>query len=161
MEFEATERRYTRILLTWALITLGVGAGLAWAAWVHERFAVIRLNAFMSALAMQFLIWGGIDLAFVLVGTWTAARRRRHPLYPTAERLRRARLIRFVEINVSLDAFYILVGCCLLVGCLLAPDGDPRATIAGHGAGVVFQALFLLVFDWFLVKRLDEHRSAP
>jgi hypothetical protein len=124
-------RTIARQLGAWALASLLVGFGLvAWG------------DPFGRAVGLQFLIWGAVDLAIAGVGD----RDRRRKLAAGAGRDRVAsaaetrRLRRLLWINAGLDVLYVAVGAGLV-----AFGAGP--VVDGHGAGVLVQGGFLLLFD--------------
>lgn len=102
----------------------------------------------VQGIALQALIWGGIDAALALSGLLVAARRRRR--YPDEDQQVRdtLRLRRTLLVNGGLDVLYIAAGVAMIV--LLRSD----LFLLGNGIGVTIQGAFLLVFDFLHGLRL-------
>lgn len=115
----------------WASLSIAFGAVL-----------IVTGGPFARAVGLQFAIWGAVDLAIALAG----ARDRRRKLAaganrdPAASAAESRRLRRLLWINGGLDVLYVAVGAALL--------GFGRGPVVdGHGAGVLVQGAFLLIFD--------------
>lgn len=131
------QERVSRALARWALASIALGAGL-W--WDGARDGTARRAAF----GQQTVAWGAVDAVIAALGD----RRRRARLTALADadladgelqRRERAGLRRLLVVNAGLDVGY------LAGGVAWARRGDPASR--GHGAAVVVQGLFLLVFD--------------
>jgi hypothetical protein len=120
-----------RQLTAWSLGSLVAGVA-----------ALVAGGPFLAALGLQFVIWGAVDLLLALNGARDRRRvdARGETTDVTAAERDRRRLVRLLRINAALDVVYLAVGAGLI---LLGPD----RVWAGHGAGVLIQGGFLLVFD--------------
>lgn len=127
-------------LLVWALLSIAAGVTMF----------LTREGPFFRGAAVQFVIWGGVNLVLSLVGARSAWRGAQGE--PDEYRVIRetVRLRRILRINARLDVLYCLVGL-ILIG--LFPGGSAAG---GHGTGVFVQGLFLLVFDAIHAGRLPS-----
>lgn len=129
------QERISRALATWAVWSMAVGAGR----WLDgARDGDARRRAF----GQQTVAWGVVDVVIAPFGD----RRRRarlaaleDPSAPAVQRRERSGLRRLLLVNAGLDLGYVAAGWSWW------RRGDERAR--GHGAAVVVQGLFLLVFD--------------
>jgi esterase/lipase len=117
-------------LLAWATLSVAVGLPL-----------LALGDAFWRGFGLQALAWGAID---GLIGYAGRRHARRIDVGPAAAADRRAEA-RFVRrllwANAGLDVLYVAGGALLWAGA------GSDAWLAGTGAGIVVQGLFLLVFD--------------
>jgi hypothetical protein len=121
----ATHLAFTRVFLAWSVLTLIIGVAVIW--------MPIRPDV-RSAVAWQFIIWGGINLMFALNGLRTHRR-----FDPAASE----NLIAFFENNGWMNVGWTLLGVITLAAGLLMAN----AGIITHGVCVIVQALFLVMFD--------------
>lgn len=123
------QRRIGWQLLSWALASCAVGLML------------VGRGGFWGDFGLQALVWGAVDLVIAALGL------RQAPPVDAARAL--ARLRRLLMINAGLDVLYLLAGAFVL---WLAPAAR------GHGAGILVQGGFLLLFDsyhaWGSSRRL-------
>jgi hypothetical protein len=100
---------------------------------------------YWRGMGIQFLAWGGIDLAIAVFGA-LVTRRRKARLTPdellSTQPKERASLAKILWINTGLDVLYVAGGLALLL-TLGATDPFWR----GGGWGVITQGGFLFVFD--------------
>lgn len=123
------------VLGTWAIASV-LGGGAVW---------LLRLGPFWSAVGMQFVIWGLVDLVFAALGWKQSASVRGAPV-TDQEMSEAGKLLSFLKVNHFLNVAYVLVGL-ILAAWALASEGDARLALAGHGAGVLVQGGFLLASD--------------
>ena len=127
------EQTLAAALAAWSAASLAAAAVLA-------RHPGVPRSA--RGFARQTAAWGAVD---GLVAAWgTAARRRRGPTEP-------ARLRRVLQVNLALDAGYVVSGLAVL--------RSSRARSRGwhaDGAAVVVQGLFLLLLDGWAERALRE-----
>lgn len=95
---------------------------------------------------VQHLTWGLID-AIIAVASLVASQRRASGAVDLDKEVRSFR--RILSINGWLDVAYLALGVGLmLVGHLAGQGKDWGPLLVGHGAGIVAQGSFLLLFDW-------------
>jgi hypothetical protein len=159
MPFHWIERIFLRLLVVWGLFGMVSGAALVWPAWgVAEPKPG---EAFAAAMGVQFFIWGAIDAALAGFGLRGIAKRELKPGPDADERARREKAVRFVRLNTKLDVGYVLIGVGLLVWAAFAATANGRAVLLGHGAGVIVQGGFLLLFDYLFARRLAAAVDSP
>lgn len=131
----------TRRLAWWSIGSLLAGAGL-----------LLSAETFWRGLGIQFLAWGGIDLAIAGFGS-LGTRRRRALLTPAelnlAQSKERANLAKLLWVNTGLDLLYIAGGLALVLTLGLT-DSFWR----GGGWGIIIQGGFLFFFDLFHALKL-------
>jgi hypothetical protein len=114
-------RQISILLIGWGLISLVLGITL-----------IFFKNDFLKAFALQFLLWGFIDFILGLIPIIRDKFTKRKKLY------------RILFFNSFLDLIYIFIALLLIFEILF--EGEKAI---GHGFGVLFQAIFLLIFDTF------------
>ncbi len=124
-------RGLTKGLLAWAGIS--VVAGVLLLTFVQTPF--------WGGFALQCFLWAIIDAAIALWGWWRE-RRALPPLTARAVREKAEQLRRNLLWNAGLDILYIALGVLLITLW-----GVNSAIGQGHGAGIIAQGAFLLVFD--------------
>lgn len=149
--FHTVERIFLRMLLGWALLSMVLG-GIGLLAHAVGS-GTSRGEAFLGALALQFLAWGAINAALAGWALRQLARRERAPLPAERQLAERERSIRVLRLNAGLDLLWLAIGVALLLLPALLPDH--AATLVGHGVGVVLQGGFLLLFDRLFARRLQ------
>ena len=111
---------------------------------------------FWNGVAIQFIIWGLIDI-FIAWGGNASARRRKSRLSPeqviASQPAEVRSLGRILWINTGLDVFYMLAGTLLAVFL-----GIDNPLWLGTGVGILLQGAFLFFFDWYHALRLREYR---
>lgn len=129
-------------LATWAVASVAAGAALAWAAAAADASGATGFAATLRGVALQFVVWGGIDGVIAAAGERDRRRRiaRGEARDPAATQAFGARLRRLLRLNAGLDVGYVVVGAALLL-LWRTPEG------LGHGIGVLIQGGFLLLFD--------------
>lgn len=125
------QKRLTTRLLVWSALSVVAGAILQWAA-----------APFWRAFGQQGLGWGVIDAGIALLGQRGLTRKLARG-YPASEQIKDTRMLRRVLwVNAGLDVLYVAGGLKLMD---TGGRRDERAR--GHGAGIVLQGAFLLIFD--------------
>lgn len=120
-------------LLIWGAVSTAAGTLLAAVG-----------DAFWRGFGIQTAGWGAVDAGIALFGAQAAEKRRAQPDADSLEtRQRESRnLRRLLWINAGLDVLYIAGGAIAA-----ATKGERDQKWRGHGAGVIVQGAFLLVFD--------------
>jgi hypothetical protein len=128
----STHWRFTLAFFAWASLSTLIGIAIL--------FFDIRSDV-RSAIAWQFIIWGGINLLFALNGIRT------HRRFDSTQ----ARgLIQFFVNNSWMNVAWTLLGVVTLaIGLWMVNAG-----IITHGVCVIIQALFLVGFDQQFKKAL-------
>ncbi len=122
-------RRVSNRLMVWSVASILTG------------IAVRRGNEFRRALGTQFIAWGVIDAAIAAGGQFAAERKQANAT-PQVEVAQAQQLRRLLWFNAALDILYVAGGVFLF-------RSNPRnPTRKGHGAGIVVQGAFLLLFDF-------------
>jgi hypothetical protein len=126
----------SRRLLAWNVLNFMVGAALTLGAPLTPDPARRR------GLASQFMGWAVINIGIAVFGS-LAANRRRASLpnsdAPEVTAKEARNLSRLLWINAGLDVLYMFGGARL--------QRNPKPTWSGMGSGIIFQGLFLLIFD--------------
>lgn len=139
---EQFQRTVSNRLLLWSVLSIGGGALLQAAR-----------SPFWRAFGQQAIGWGAIDAALAIFGRRGLERKveRGYPPAEAANDLRNLR--RILWFNAGLDVLYMLGGLALF----RRDDAAQR----GHGAGIMFQGLFLFKFDLIhaLLVREDTPRT--
>lgn len=117
--------RANAVLGSWAALSMGVGA-----------VQLFSSNPFTRAFGMQQLAWGAIDGGIAWYG--------HRQLHQVDLKLRspeeeRKRFRKILLVNTLLDVGYLSLGWYLM--------RHPNTRWHGHGAGIVAQGGFLLLFD--------------
>jgi hypothetical protein len=126
----------SRRLLAWNAINFLAGAALTLGA------AMTPDPARRRGLASQFMGWALVNIGIAVIGAWATARRRAALPDPDAPHVaaKEARnLSRLLWINAGLDVLYMIGGARL--------SQNKRPMLSGVGRGIIFQGLFLLIFD--------------
>ena len=108
-------------------------------------------DSFWRAFGIQASAWGAIDGAIALLGRRAFTRRRAlldDPLRPSHMQKETLNLRRLLWINAGLDVVYVVGG-----GVLALTLGTREPSWYGHGAGIIVQGAFLLVFDLLHARR--------
>ncbi len=135
------QKRLTALLLVWSALSVLVGALLQW-----------PQAPFWRAFGQQAIGWGAIDAAIALFGRRGLDKKLARG-YDAAEQAKDVRMLRRVLwANAGLDVLYIAGGLNLM-----RTRGRADARYRGHGAGIVVQGAFLLIFD--LVHAMIAGRS--
>lgn len=125
---ENFQRTLTNRLLAWGVLSVAGGALLQ-----------LARSPFWRAFGQQAMGWGAIDAALAIFGRRGLANKVQRG-YPPAEATKDLRALRrLLWLNTGLDVLYMAGGLALL-------RRDDKAQ-RGHGAGILFQALFLFKFD--------------
>lgn len=111
-------------------------------------------RSLIEGIGLQMIIWGAIDAVIALAGLSRARK-----LYRLAPEEHRAvhdslRLRRLLIINGRLDILYLITG----IAVLSIFRHDPF--LLGNGIGVVFQSVFLLIFDHYHAALLPGRAPA-
>ena len=147
----------TRRLAWWSIGSLLAGAWMVWVTPLLQDKPALHvvsnpLVEYWRGAGIQFLAWGGIDLAIAVFGV-RGTRRRKARL--TSDEListqpkERANLAKILWINTGLDVLYVVGG--LVVAYTL---GATNPFWRGGGWGIVIQGGFLFVFDLFHALKL-------
>lgn len=125
---ENFQRTLANRLLAWSVLSIAGGALLQ-----------LARAPFWRAFGQQAMGWGAIDAALAIFGRrgLEAKVERGYPPVEATKDLHNLR--RLLWFNAGLDVLYMLGGVALL-------RRDDKAQ-RGHGAGILFQALFLFKFD--------------
>lgn len=125
---EQFQRSVSNRLLLWSVLSIGGGALLQAAR-----------SPFWRAFGQQAIGWGAIDAALAIFGRRGLEQKVQRG-YPPAEAAKDLRnLRRILWFNAGLDVLYMLGGLALF-----RRDDEAQR---GHGAGIMFQGLFLFKFD--------------
>ena len=129
----AVRRRMSWVLTVWSVASVAAGA-----------VALPLLPAgseFWTAVAWQFLIWGAIDLVFAGVGVWQA-RPSNAEAAGSEEQARK--LLGALRFNGKLNWLWLAGGVALIAWSAAA---GWKASLLGHGVGVLVQGGFLFAYD--------------
>lgn len=126
-------------LLAWGAANIAVGAGLS-----------IQRRPLLRRFGWQAISWGAIDALLAWNGSRAARSRLHHRQPATSGDIHGFR--RILAINAALDALYIAFGWLFQRH---ARDDRDRGT----GLGVLMQGLFLLIFDWWLLRESRRFRA--
>ena len=142
----AAQSQLSRQLAAWSAASIAAGTALA----LRGRG---RDDRDLRAFGGQNAAWGGIDL--VIAGVGEVRRRRRQasldrPLDPDVQAREWRTLRRVLLLNAALDVGYVALGLAAVRRGRASPS---RRGLAGHGAAVVLQGGFLLVFDAVHARR--------
>lgn len=114
----------------------------------------------VRAFGAQNAVWGAIDLAVAVGGR---VRRKRHlaqlddPADPAIQAEQRSSLRRALLVSAGMDVAFLAGGAAGLAWSLRQRGpGQPLPAAAGHAAGVLVQAGFLLALDTRHAARLRE-----
>ena len=125
---ERFQRTVSQRLLAWSILSIAGGALLQ-----------LARAPFWRAFGQQAIGWGAIDAALAIFGRRGLEQKVQRG-YPPAEAAKDLRnLRRLLWFNAGLDVLYMLGGLVLF----RRNDEAQR----GHGAGILFQGLFLFKFD--------------
>lgn len=125
------QQRLTARLLAWSALSLLAGAILQ-----------VPAAPFWRAFGQQAMGWGAIDAAIALFGR-RGLNKKLAPGYAAEKQESDVRMLRRVLwVNAALDVLYIAGGLNLM-----RARGRTDARMRGHGAGIVVQGSFLLLFD--------------
>lgn len=94
-------------------------------------------NPFVKAFGMQNLVWGSIDGGIAIYGHQNLKKMDWSITTAVDEQLKFRRIL---LINALLDFLYLAVGFLLW--------RSAKIKLRGHGAGILLQGGFLLIFDW-------------
>ncbi|HMO27502.1 MAG TPA: hypothetical protein PKB10_14675 [Tepidisphaeraceae bacterium] len=153
--FRLIERIFLRLLLFWALASMIVGVLAVLPAWGKPDPPAGEV--FAAALGVQFFIWGAIDAALAGFGLRNVARSEATPHSFDQELRRRDKIIRILRFNARLNIGWVSLGAILLLFAWFYPGA--RASLLGHGTGVVLQGGFLLIYDPLFARRLSAVRD--
>ncbi|MFN3529218.1 MAG: DUF6992 family protein [Bacteroidia bacterium] len=119
------QQRANQVLAGWSLMSMGAGTA-----------QLFSRNPYIRAFGMQNLIWGAVDGGIAWYG-----HHRLNKLQPSAVNLylERTQFRKILLVNTLLDLGY------LAAGYALSRSANPRWH--GHGAGIMLQGGFLLLFD--------------
>ena len=114
-------RQISILLMGWGLSSIVLGITL-----------IFFKSDFIKAFALQFLLWGFIDFILGLLPIVRDKITKRKKLY------------KILFFNSFLDLIYISIAFLLIFDIFY--NGEKAI---GHGFGVFFQAIFLLIFDTY------------
>tara|TARA_B110000263_G_scaffold141286_1_gene122582 strand:+ start:288 stop:698 length:411 start_codon:yes stop_codon:yes gene_type:complete len=114
-------RQISILLMGWGLSSIVLGITL-----------IFFKSDFIKAFALQFLLWGFIDFILGLLPIVRDKITKRKKLY------------KILFFNSFLDLIYISIAFLLIFEIFY--NGEKAI---GHGFGVFFQAIFLLIFDTY------------
>lgn len=130
----------TRRLAWWSVFSILTGTWMAWG------------TEFWRGMGIQFLAWGGIDLAIAFFGAMTT-RKRKAKLTPeeliSTQPGEHANLAKILWINTGLDVLYVVGGMALILTL-----GASDSFWQGNGWGIILQGGFLFFFDLFHAMKL-------
>ncbi len=147
----------TRRLAVWSAFSILAGAWMTWGLPLTQDEPTLRIlyNPFVEywrGMGIQFLVWGGIDLAIALfgaVGTQKRKAKRTPEELTSTQPAERANLAKILWINTGLDILYVTGGIALTLTL-----GASDAFWQGSGRGIIIQGGFLFFFDLFHALKL-------
>ena len=129
----AVRGRMSWVLLIWSVVSVVAGA---------VALALLPAGSdFPSAVAWQFLIWGAIDLVFAAVGVWQV---RPANAEAAGSEEQAQKLLGALRFNGKLNWLWLATGVALLVWSAAV---GWKASLLGHGVGVLVQGGFLFFYD--------------
>ena len=131
-------RRVTHRLAGWSAASI-----IAWLVTIGSK------GPFWRAFGVQCATWGAVD-AVIALGGQQAAERRQAAATVQTDMAHARQLRRLLWFNAALDVLYVAGGIALL----RSRRGD-RAR-HGHGAGIILQGAFLLIFDMLHALRVPR-----
>ena len=140
----AHQKNAMKVLGAWSLASLAAGVPMAFSS-----------DHFARDFGYQNIAWGAIDGAIAGFGYRGAMRKQLSNAsleYDLLNAVEQAKFARVLKINAILDVGYVAVGSGLLL--------SRKENLRGHGAGVLTQGAFLLLFDginYFIAKRHRRH----
>jgi hypothetical protein len=110
-------------------------------------------DAWYLAIAIEFAVWGAINLLFSISGfrgvaqvrSLGAASRDQTALTKARE------ILRLLRVNAWLNLVWLTMGIALLIWGYMAWS----PSLAGHGTSVLVQAIVLTILDWIFVRELS------
>lgn len=121
---------------------------LSWWAWgslLAGGLLLLPNDTFWNGVAVQFIVWGLVDLAIAIFGARSAAKRRARMSLEeqkAAEPAEHRKLSQTLWFNTALDVLYLLAGYWMLTSL-----GANDLFWQGGGWGVLIQGGFLFFFD--------------
>ncbi len=128
---------------------------LSWWAWgslLAGGLMLLPNDTFWTGVAVQFIVWGLVDLAIAMFGKRSMEKRiaRLGPEGLTAvEPAERQKLTQTLWFNTALDVLYLMAGYWMITDL-----GTNEPFWQGGGWGVVVQGGFLFFFDLFHALKL-------
>ena len=148
MDIWKFQRDLSRVLGFWGLMNmiggllLVAGSGLT----SNKRIRIAEIG-------FQSVGWGMVNALIAYFGFRSSQKKEANlpnPLDEDVQHRESKNLRRLLLINTGLDVLYSLGGASLIW------KGDRNhPQIAGHGVGIIIQAVFLFFFDLFHAARLD------
>lgn len=147
-------QRHNVRLALWSAVSIAIGIAIWFSAVTPDG-----RDPWYGAIAIQFVVWGAIDLAFA-IGGFIGVRRIR--AIDASERdaaaMKQAQAItRALRINVWLNAMWLTIGVVLLVSGYFVWS----ASLVGHGVGVLEQAIVLCILDASFARALGAQAFLP
>lgn len=137
---EQFQRTVSNRLLQWSVLSIAVGL-----------FLQLTRSPFWRAFGQQAIGWGAIDAALALLGRRGLEQKVQRGYPPTEAAKDLHNLRRILWFNTGLDVLYMLGGLALF-----RRDDEVQR---GHGAGIMFQGLFLFKFDLIHALLVKEDAS--
>jgi hypothetical protein len=137
---EQFQRTISNRLLAWSVLSIAGGALLQ-----------LARAPFWRAFGQQAMGWGAIDAALAIFGRRGLEKKVQRGYSPAEVTKDLRALRRLLWFNAGLDVLYMVGGLALL-----RRDDEAQR---GHGAGILFQALFLFKFDLFHALLLTGRAS--
>lgn len=142
------QRDLSRVLGFWGLMNIIGGVLL-----IAGSGLTSNKRPRITAIGIQSAGWGVINALIAYFGFRSSQKKEANlpdPLNEEIQQKESRNLKRLLLINTGLDVLYSLGGASLIW------KGDRnRPQIAGHGFGILIQAVFLFFFDLFHAARLD------
>jgi len=143
----AVRKTMSQRLFIFSIVSILVGVSMYWIP------ADQMWRKLIGAVAIQFIIWGAIDLMFAIPGVMGARRLKSDP----QELEERVKMIRILRFNNKLNWLWISIGAALLgIGVALSW----WHVLVGHGVGVLAQGGFLFFFDRAFLLMLENTKAS-
>lgn len=148
MDIWKFQRDLSRVLGFWGLMNIIGGVML-----IARPGLTSNKRPRITAIGFQSAGWGVINALIAYFGFRSSKKKEANlpdPLDEEIQQKESRNLRRLLLINTGLDVLYSLGGASLI----WKRDRN-RPQIAGHGFGILIQAVFLFFFDLFHAARLD------
>ena len=139
------ENLLSRRLLLWASVNILAGVGMAFFG-----------EGVWSVFGLVIIVWGAVNGIIALLGLRKAGRRLFQPSTREVEEKEAARIQKILWINNALDVLYVAGGTAILYFL-----GQDMLFWRGIGLGIIFQGVFLFIFDLWHARRAPEPYQLP